>query len=175
MKMTCSFNREYFNDVYNGDLFKIAVDLRHLIHIPKKFLEVCNFKANETVITTRTGYFRCNLPISLFKQFCIAYEINDNVFFCNMFHSDFKETLEEYCNGEMKVFLFMLDKHFEIYAMRTINKISVASEFNLIETFQMQLAKKLNRSTKGYSAFFSFVTTDELRTKIQEDFYNVLD
>lgn len=130
---------------------------------------------NDTIITTRTGYLRCNLPISLFKQFCIAYKINDNVLFCNMFFSNFKKTLEEICNGEMKVFLFILDKHFGMYAMRTINNTPVDSELSLIETFQRQLSKKLNKSNKGYPAFFSFVTTDELRTKIQEDFYNALD
>lgn len=146
-------------------------EMNTLIIMPKATTET----VNDTIITTKTGYLRCNLPISLFKQFCIAYEIIDNIFFCNMFHSNFKEALEEYCNGEMKVFLFLLDKHFEMYALRTINKISVDSELNLIETFQIQLAKKLNRSTKGYHAFFNFVTTDELRTKIQEDFYNEMD
>lgn len=130
---------------------------------------------NDTIITTRTGYLRCNLPISLFKQFCIAYEIYDNAFFSKMFYLNFKGTMEEYCNGEMKVFLFMLDKYFEIYAMRTINKISVVSELNLIETFQIQLSKKLNKSNQGHLEFFSFVTTDELRTKIQEDLYNEMD
>lgn len=130
---------------------------------------------NDTIITTRTGYLRCGLPISLFKQFCIAYEINDNIFFNKMFYSNFKETLEEYCNGEMKVFLFMLDKYLGMYAMRTINNSPVDSELSLVETFQTQLCKKMNKSTKGYPAFFSFVTTNDLRKKLQKDFDNALD
>lgn len=142
-----------------------------LIIMPKAIPETINDKT----ITTRTGYLRCNLPISLFKQFCIAYEINDNIFFNKMFYSRFKETLEEFCNGEMKVFLFMLDKHFGMYAMRTINNAPVDCELSLVETFQTQLCKKMNKSTKGYPAFFSFVTTDDLRKKLQKDFDNALD
>lgn len=129
---------------------------------------------NDTIITTRTGYLRCNLPISLFKQFCIVYKINDNVLFCNMIFSSFDKAWELICNAEMKVFLFLLDKHFEMYVTRTIYKDPVDSELRFIENFQIQLGKKLNRSTKSYPAFFSFVTTNELRTKIQEDFYNAL-
>lgn len=135
-----------------------------LIIMPRAIPETIN----DTTITTRTGYLRCNLPISLFKQFCIAYEINDNIFFNKMFYSSFKEILEEVCNVEMKVFLFMLDKYFGIYAMRTINNSPVDSELSLVETFQTQLCKKMNKSTKGYPAFFSFVTTDDLRKKLQE-------
>ncbi len=142
-----------------------------LIIMPRAIPETIN----DTTITTRTGYLRCNLPISLFKQFCIAYEINDNIFFNKMFYSSFKEILEEVCNGEMKVFLFMLDKHFDMYAMRTINNAPVDSELSLVETFQTQLCKKMNKSTKGYPAFFSFVTTDDLRKNLQKDFDDALD
>ena len=92
-----------------------------------------------------------------------------------MFYSGFKEILEEVCNVEMKVFLFMLDKHFGMYAMRTINNSPVDSELSLVETFQTQLCKKMNKSTKGYPAFFSLVTTDDLRKNLQEDFDNALD
>lgn len=134
------------------------------IVIPKTMTEMLN----DTIITTRTGYLRCNLPISLFKQFCIAYEINENKLFKRMFYSSFKETLDESCNGEMKVFLFMLDKHFDMYAMRTIKNDPIESELSLIEAFQIQLGKKLNKSNSGYFAFFSLLTTNELTTKIEE-------
>lgn len=142
-----------------------------LIIMPKAISETINDKT----ITTRTGYLRCNLPISLFKQFCIAYEINDNMIFNEMFYSNFKETLEEFCNGEMKVFLFMLDNLFGMYVMRIINNSPVDSELSLVETFQTQLCKKMNKSTKVYPAFFSLVTTDDLRKKLQKDFDNASD
>lgn len=146
-------------------------EMNTLIIMPKATTET----VNDTIITTRTGYLRCNLPISLFKQFCFAYEIKENKLFKKMFYSSFQEALDEFCNGEMKVFLFMLDKCFDMYALRTIKNDPIESELSLIEAFQIQLGKKLNKSNNGYFAFFSLLTTDELKTKIEEYLCNADD
>lgn len=122
-----------------------------------------------TTITTCTGYLRCNLPISLFKQFCITYRINENVLFRDMLHSGFIATIDKICNGEMKFFLFVLDKHFGMYVSRVIYNKPVKSELSMIERFQSQLNKKFKDIDDNYFAFIALVTTDDLREQMLKD------
>lgn len=135
------------------------------IMMPKSY----NENVGSTTITTRTGYLRCNVPISLFKQFCIAYKINEYVFFRSMLHSGFKNAIDEICNGEMKFFLFLLDKYFSMYASRVVYNKPVQSELNLIENFQSQLNKKLKNVDNYYFDFLALVTTDDLRARLVID------
>lgn len=58
LKMTCSFDRDYFNN--NNDdceLFTIAIDRKHRMHIPKKCMEKCGFEANDFVLLMGWGRF----------------------------------------------------------------------------------------------------------------------
>lgn len=58
LKMTCSFDRDYFNN--NNDdceLFTIAIDRKHRMHIPKKCMEKCGFQADDFVLLMGLGRF----------------------------------------------------------------------------------------------------------------------
>lgn len=58
LKMTCSFDRDYFNN--NNDdceLFTIAIDRKHRMHIPKKCMEKCGFQADDFVLLMGWGRF----------------------------------------------------------------------------------------------------------------------
>lgn len=54
-KLICCFERSYFNNVDDVDVFTIAIDRRHRMHIPKKCLEACNFKDNDFVLLMGWG------------------------------------------------------------------------------------------------------------------------
>lgn len=132
------------------------------IIMPKSYKET----VGTTAITTRTGYLRCNIPISLFKQLCISYKINENVLFRDMLHSNFKAAIDKNCNGEMKVFLFVLNKYFGMYISRMLYNKLDKSELSLIDNFQLQLNKKFKKVNNDYYAFLALVTTDDLREKL---------
>ena len=58
IKMICSFDRDYFNN--NNDdceLFTIAIDRKHRMHIPKKCMEKCGFSENHPVLLMGWGRF----------------------------------------------------------------------------------------------------------------------
>lgn len=58
IKMTCSFDRDYFNDINdNCELFTIAIDRKHRMHIPKKCMEKCGFQADDFVLLMGWGEF----------------------------------------------------------------------------------------------------------------------
>lgn len=84
LKMTCSFDRDYFNN--NNDdceLFTIAIDRKHRMHIPKKCLEICEFAENHLVLLMGWGRFvtiqkeRDKLKVTDTDEFeQLIYEIN---------------------------------------------------------------------------------------------------
>lgn len=57
IKMTCSFDRDYFNDTDgdDGEVFTIAIDRKHRMHVPKKYMDKCGFEANDSVLLMGWG------------------------------------------------------------------------------------------------------------------------
>ena len=137
-------------------------ELNYHVVIPSPEYEViCN-----TTITTRTGYIRENLPLSLFKQFCIAFDMNENEILDLMLHKDVDSVINESFNVEKKFYLYLIDMHFDMYLSRVVHDNPVEDELKFIESLQIQLNKVCKKSTPSYLAFLALVTTDELRTKL---------
>lgn len=57
IKMTCSFDRDYFSSIDDCELFTIAIDRKYRMHIPKKCLEICEFAENHPVLLMGWGRF----------------------------------------------------------------------------------------------------------------------
>lgn len=55
IKMTCSFNHNYFNDFDDGEVFKIEIDRKYRMHVPKKCMDKCGFEANDSVLLMGWG------------------------------------------------------------------------------------------------------------------------
>ncbi len=59
IKMTCSFDRDYFNDTDDddddGEVFKIEIDRKYRMHVPKKCMDKCGFEANDSVLLMGWG------------------------------------------------------------------------------------------------------------------------
>ena len=57
IKMTCSFDRDYFDDTDDddGEVFTIAIDRKHRMHLPKKYMDKCGFEANDSVLLMGWG------------------------------------------------------------------------------------------------------------------------
>lgn len=57
IKMVCCFDRDYFNEINDGDVFTITIDRRYRLHIPKKCMEKCGFEANDFLLLMGWGEF----------------------------------------------------------------------------------------------------------------------
>lgn len=60
IKMICTFDRDYFNDTDDDDddgevFFKIEIDRKHRMHVPKKCMDKCGFEANDSVLLMGWG------------------------------------------------------------------------------------------------------------------------
>lgn len=57
IKMTCSFDRDYFDDTDDddGEVFIIAIDRKYRMHFPKKCMDKCGFEANDSVLLMGWG------------------------------------------------------------------------------------------------------------------------
>lgn len=55
LKMTCSFDRDYFRSIDDCELFTIAIDRKYRMHIPKKYMEKCSFLENHPVLLMGWG------------------------------------------------------------------------------------------------------------------------
>lgn len=57
IKMTCSFDRDYFDDTDDddGEVSTIAIDRKYRMHIPKKYMDKCGFEANDSVLLMGWG------------------------------------------------------------------------------------------------------------------------
>lgn len=57
IKMTCSFDRDYFNDTDDddGEVFMIAIDRKYRMNFPKKCMDKCGFEANDSVLLMGWG------------------------------------------------------------------------------------------------------------------------
>ena len=57
IKMTCSFDRDYFDDTDDddGEVFTIAIDRKDRMHIPKKYMDKCGLEANDSVLLMGWG------------------------------------------------------------------------------------------------------------------------
>lgn len=55
IKITCSFNHNYFNDFDDGEVFIIAIDRKYRMHLPKKCMKKCRFEANDFVLLMGWG------------------------------------------------------------------------------------------------------------------------
>ena len=117
-------------------------------------------------IEIRAGYMNYNLVISLAKQLFISLALNENKLIKQMFFDSFDKVVNETFTDKTSLLLIeVLDKLCLMYINRRVKGISNASEFDLLEKYQIIINDSFKKIDQNYFAFCALITTDELRKK----------